>query len=656
MRIAIASGKGGTGKTTVATSLAVALAAAGRDVTYVDCDVEEPNGHLFLQPEFEHSHAAEVVAPVSDPELCIGCGACVKACRSSAIVSLPGVLLTFPKLCSGCGGCVLACPAGALTEAPRPIGVVEQGWAGPAAARGARLRFVHGRLEVGEAKSPPLIRAVLDAAPSVGVQILDAPPGTSCPVVEAVQGADVVLLVTEPTPFGLNDLELAADLMVALDKPAAVLLNRAGLGGDPEIVALCRDRGLPIVARLPDDRHVAHGYCHGRLALDSRPELVAPLLELAAAAEALAGAKTVVPKGAPWGPQHGHGSAQTPIHSPDQARSPATPSERLEALGVEARELSSPGELVVISGKGGTGKTSIVGSFAALASDTLLVDCDVDAADLHLLLRPRPQASWAFSGGCRAVVDGEICSGCGTCAQLCRFGAMQPAPGPQPQTWVVDPVACEGCGVCVDHCPEQAVRLEPAPSGRWSLSDTALGWPLLHARLGAGEDNSGKLVAVLRQQARAQARLRQLKLEIVDGPPGIGCPVISSVTGADAVLLVTEPSVSGLHDLERVARLCDSLRVPAAVCVNKADLAPALTVRIREAAARLGLPVLGEVRYDPAVIQAQIEHQPVVVVSDGPAASDLRALWRRVRALVADPAEREAPASTETSPQQGVAP
>jgi MinD superfamily P-loop ATPase len=197
LRIAIASGKGGTGKTTIATNLAVVLAKAGVRTTYVDCDVEEPNGHLFLKPVILSTRQVSIPVPAVDESRCTFCGACGKACRYSAIVALPAKVLTFAKLCHGCGGCTLACTEGAIREVPRVTGVVEQGVAG-------QVTFLQGKLDVGEAMSPPVIRAVLAAAPTEGTVVIDAPPGTSCPVIASVKSADVVLLVTEPTPFGLK--------------------------------------------------------------------------------------------------------------------------------------------------------------------------------------------------------------------------------------------------------------------------------------------------------------------------------------------------------------------------------------------------------------------------------------------------------------------
>ena len=225
MNVAIASGKGGTGKTTVATNLAVTAAASGREVQVLDCDVEAPNAHLFLKPEIERSEAVSVPVPEVDEEKCTACGECGRICQYSAIVSLKTKPLVFPELCHGCGGCALVCPEGAITEGLREVGVVEEGSAGG-------VRFAGGKLRIGEAMAPPLIRAVKERALDDALVIVDAPPGTSCPVIEAVRGADFVLLVTEPTPFGLNDLAIAVDTVRKLGLPFAVVVNRAGLGHD----------------------------------------------------------------------------------------------------------------------------------------------------------------------------------------------------------------------------------------------------------------------------------------------------------------------------------------------------------------------------------------------------------------------------------------
>lgn len=272
MRIAIASGKGGTGKTTVSTSLARVLSHRHK-VQYVDCDVEEPNGHLFLNPKLAASATAGILVPQVDESKCTGCGRCSAVCRFHAIACLGKNIITFPKLCHGCGGCTLACPAGAITEICRPIGVVEEG-----EAQG--IGFVHGRLNVGEAMSPPLIREVAKRIDDSSIVILDAPPGTACPVVASMRYADKVVLVTEPTAFGLHDLTLAVDTVEEMSLPYGVFINRADIGDD-RVERYCAKRNIPIWGRLPHDRRVAECYSLGIPAVDGVTEIAAYFESLA---------------------------------------------------------------------------------------------------------------------------------------------------------------------------------------------------------------------------------------------------------------------------------------------------------------------------------------------------------------------------------------
>ena len=258
MKLAIASGKGGTGKTTVATNLAYVASQAGRTVAYLDCDVEEPNGHLFLKPEIDEQHPIEKLTPEIDPTRCTHCGQCAQACRYGAIASLPQQTLVFVELCHACGGCLLACPADAIREVPRLIGLLRAG-------RSGGLRFVEGVLNVGEAMAPPAIRAVKAAAPAAEFTIFDAPPGTSCPVIETVRGSDLVILVTEPTPFGMHDLTLAVEMVRALRLPMAVVVNRGG-AGDERVRDFCSKEGISVLATIPDDRAVAEAYSRGEMA------------------------------------------------------------------------------------------------------------------------------------------------------------------------------------------------------------------------------------------------------------------------------------------------------------------------------------------------------------------------------------------------------
>jgi len=284
-------------------------------------------------------------------------------------------------------------------------------------------------------------------------------------------------------------------------------------------------------------------------------------------------------------------------------------------------------ELVIISGKGGTGKTSVAASFAVLAAGrAVIADCDVDAADLHLVLAPRIIESTDFKSGHEAVILREKCTGCGLCAELCRFGAVKLLPD---NRYRVDPVACEGCGVCVRFCPAGAIAFPERLCGEWLVSETRCG-PMVHACLGVAAENSGKLVSLVRREALRIAGEKGLPLIVTDGPPGIGCPVIASVTGASQVLVVTEPTVSGEHDLARVLSLTRHFGVPVAVCVNKWDINPDMTERIERKAEASGARVVGRIRYDRRVTAAQIQAK-AVVETDAPSAADIRNVWANLK-------------------------
>jgi MinD superfamily P-loop ATPase len=275
-------------------------------------------------------------------------------------------------------------------------------------------------------------------------------------------------------------------------------------------------------------------------------------------------------------------------------------------------------EVVVLSGKGGTGKTSIVGSLAALAKSKVLADCDVDAADLHLLLKPTVKQENEFWSGQLAFIDEEKCTQCGLCQELCRFDAIK--------DYMVNPVACEGCGFCSHVCPEEAITMRENMSGHWFISDTKYG-PLVHARLGIAQENSGKLVAQVRQQARRIAQERGLEYTISDGPPGIGCPVISSLSGASLALMVAEPTLSGIHDLERVLGVSGHFGVPATVAINKYDLNEDNTRRIEDYCKEQGIEVAAKIPFDNAVTEAIVRGVPVVEYADGRVSREIVGLW-----------------------------
>lgn len=264
MKIVVASGKGGTGKTTIATNLACSIARTGKVVQYLDCDVEEPNGHIFLKPDIEQTQSVTIGVPEVNTELCNGCGSCGRLCQYSAIICLQDTAMTFDKLCHSCGGCMLVCPTGAITEKQKEIGFTDFG-----SANG--VKFGQGRLNIGDIHTPSLIKWVKAESIDEGIVIIDAPPGTSCPVIEAVKGADYVLLVTEPTPFGLNDLKLAVDMVRELNIPFSVAINRSE--PDEEMISrYCRDENIEIIFDMPDDRRIAEIYSVGKMIVDELPE------------------------------------------------------------------------------------------------------------------------------------------------------------------------------------------------------------------------------------------------------------------------------------------------------------------------------------------------------------------------------------------------
>ncbi|MFC1913312.1 ATP-binding protein [Chloroflexota bacterium] len=278
-------------------------------------------------------------------------------------------------------------------------------------------------------------------------------------------------------------------------------------------------------------------------------------------------------------------------------------------------------EVVVLSGKGGTGKTSIVGSFASIAQSKVLADCDVDAADLHLLLQPTLREEQEFWSGQMAAIDKQRCTECALCQDLCRFKAIE--------DYIVNPVSCEGCGFCYRICPAEAITMTENLAGRWSISDTRYG-PLVHARLGIAQENSGKLVALVRQQAKRIAEKDDARYIISDGPPGIGCPVISSLSGASLALLVTEPTLSGIHDLERILGVCHHFGVKALVCINKCDINEENSRQIEGYCLLKGVAVAARIPFDNVVTEAMVHGQTVVEYARNGVSHQIEALWDSV--------------------------
>jgi len=281
-------------------------------------------------------------------------------------------------------------------------------------------------------------------------------------------------------------------------------------------------------------------------------------------------------------------------------------------------------QIVVISGKGGTGKTVLSGSLAALANNKIMVDCDVDAADLHLLLHPTVKERHEFRSGQTAVIDKELCKRCGKCISVCRFGAIK-------DDFTVERFSCEGCVLCSHICPYGAIHMEENVAGAWFISDTSYG-PFIHAKLGIAEENSGKLVAKIRQIAKEIAEKHVFGHIIIDGPPGIGCPVIASLSGVDCALIVTEPTLSGLHDAQRVMEVARHFNIPLKVVVNKYDLNPVITEKIENFCHGQSIPVVGRIPFDETVVKALVERKIIIEYARSPAGKEIRKIWDELRA------------------------
>ena len=609
MNIAISSGKGGTGKTFIATNLSALLAEQGHAVTYLDCDVEEPNGHLFLKPQIDRTERMTVRAPLRiDPETCIACGKCAEACHYNAIAAIKDKVLLFDELCHACGACSIVCPVGAVIEGDKEIGELRHGKSG-------QVDFHYGLLKTAVGGMSPRLISGLKQYAGPEITILDSPPGTACSAVETVKGADLCLLVADPTPFAIHDLKLSVNMCRQIGQEPAVVVNRAGLD-DTDLKDYCRKARLEVVGEIPDDRRIAEVYSVGGIVIEELPQYRKHFQKLLERALMLGQEKRAV---------------QEELIEPlfraggkvSRAKMPNPTAHR-------------PAEIVVISGKGGTGKTSLAACFAQLANGSVVSDCDVDAADLHLVLNPEIKDEGDFVGGISVEIDQDKCTGCGKCKEACRFSAINLTDDGR---YVVDETACEGCGVCEIVCPDDAVKSEDAVNGKWFVSDTRFG-PMSHAILGHAEENSGRLVTLVRdlacdlsvelKQNADAAGGSQGELVQIDGSPGTGCPVIASVSGARYAVIVTEPTVSGLHDLERILDLTRHFRVQSGVIVNKADLNPDMTAAIANASRKAGAQTLGNIPYDEDFTKAQIQRKTLLEYSDNETARTVASIWTTI--------------------------
>lgn len=586
VKIAIASGKGGTGKTLISTNIARTISDIGESVHYIDCDVEEPNGHLFLKPENNKEEIVSLLSPVGiNDEKCIKCGKCVDACHYNAIAIVKEKVLFFKELCHLCGACQIVCPVDAIIEKDREIGSLRHGISG-------KISFHDGSLKTAEGgMSPRLIRG-LKSHIAEGVNILDSSPGTACPVVETIKDADLCVLVTDPTPFGLHDLKLAAAMARSLEKEPIIIVNRAGYN-NMDLENYCQTQQLEIIGEIPNDRKIAHFYSRGELIIDKIPEYKVLFKKIAARIIEAAKHKRNIRKPA----------EKEYFFENQQVIKKSLKSDEIEG--------QRPKEIVIISGKGGTGKTSLAAALSSLNKSMVIADCDVDAADLHLILKPKIKERGYFSGGVTAKIIQDKCTACGKCKDACHFMAIEKEVKKGKVSYYINPIDCEGCGVCYLVCPENAIEVHDAINGEWFISDTRFG-PMSHARLGIAEENSGRLVTLVRDHAVNLAKKYDIKNNLIDGSPGTGCPVIASLTAADYALIVTEPTVSGLHDMKRVFELVKYFGMKAGVVINKFDINREMATRIEETSAEAGIKILGFIPYDEVMTEAQIKEQSVI--------------------------------------------
>ncbi len=595
-KIVIASGKGGTGKTTVAINFATFLADGGKNkVMLLDCDVEAPNDNLFINAIFDKVKDVEVVAPKVDTNRCTLCGKCVSVCNYNAIAKVKDQILIFNELCHSCGACGYLCPQEAINMQLKKIGTVEL------SSNNKPFSFGQGTLSIGESLAPMVIKHLKSEIKDDVITLLDASPGTTCPVVKTMEDADYCLLVTEPTPFGLNDLKLAAALSQKLKIPTGIIINRS-YGQDEIIQDFAKESNIPIVGKIPFSFEYAKSYSVGKVLINHFSELK-DIFE------------TIF--------ENMQKYKQVPNVSSIKEHDIKKEDDLFQNISEQA---SNYKEIVVISGKGGTGKTTITSALASLLENIVITDNDVDASNLYLLSNPKTLLSKDFVGGKKGIIDQTLCIKCGKCFSICHFDAIKK----ENDSFVIDEIGCEGCGFCFHVCREKAIAMNEAISGKWYISNSDFG-PFSHAKLGIGEENSGKLVSLVREHARNLAEKNNAKLVLSDGPPGTGCPVISSVTGVDLILIVTEPTKSGIHDLTRALELAKHFRIPSRIIINKYDLNLNLCQEIKELSKLYDTSVIGEIPFDKTVYDALMKKKRIMEIKTGKAYDAILALWDKLK-------------------------
>ncbi len=597
MKICIASGKGGTGKTTLAVSLASYFAEELKQTTrLVDCDVDAANAHLFISMEADRSEPAFVQKPRVNEEICTGCGACADACEYNAISILVGKPLIFDELCHSCGACEYVCPVNAINYTNKAIGsfhFIEN--------ENNSFKLSWGELNIGEVQAPDMIRQLKQMPDDSEITFYDASPGAGCPVRETMLGSDVVLLVTEPTPFGLNDLKMAAALSIEMKIPTAIVVNRSRSETDI-ISTFSQESGIPLIGRIPFDRAYASTCSQGKILFHEHEELNTHFKLIADALKHLKTNATL--------PEfHVTQFATQELYQPSKKSKP-----------------KDVMEYVIMSGKGGTGKTTLSAALAGLTEESLFFDADVDASNLPILLKGQRLSEKRFVGGQKAVIDHDRCDRCGACISACHFNAIED----DGEHVNIISEACEGCGFCTIVCPQQAIKMKEAETGFVFLSQSQYG-PVSHAFLHIGEENSGKLVSQVRDQAYTVVSKEDLHQILGDGPPGTGCPVIAATTGADLAIIVTEPGMSGVHDMMRASKLAKHFHLNALLVINKSDMNIEQNLRIRKFCREENITILGEIPFDETVEQALSEEKSIMEFAQSKAALAIYEIYMKLK-------------------------
>lgn len=598
--IAISSGKGGTGKTTYALSLAWTLGNSEEfelPITLLDCDVEEPNCHLFINAKPGKTTEVRVPKPVFDMELCDGCGICAEQCRYNAIAVVKGTPMAFEDMCHSCDLCKYVCPQNAISMKETVIGKILSSF------DNAQFAFAYGKLNVGAVQSPDIITKLQEKfGDKAGVNLFDSPPGTACNAVQTLENSDTCILITEPTPFGANDLSLALDLTSHMGIKSSIVINRSETSSDNIIDSMARKHGVPVVGRIPFSREYAEACSKGLILAAEFPGLRHEIIN--------SFSRTL-------------SEATVPVRSSSVFNVAATTDKLL--TGANTSKSSNFTELTVLSGKGGTGKTTVTAAFADLAPKLSAADSDVDAANLSLVMKGELLGAEAMLISNKAIVDQDKCTKCNKCLELCRFGAIEKSKG----SYHVIERKCEGCGLCVELCPAKAITEYKAETGYIMASKGAKG-VLAHARLTTAAENSGMLVSKVRELAFSLANEHKSEWLLVDGPPGIACPAIATVTGTDRVVLVTEPTVAAVHDLERVMKLVKHFGINPEIIINKADINLAVVAQIKDLAKAQQCRVLGEIPFDENVKESIKAGVAITQFGKSEAGNALKAIWKTI--------------------------